>query len=51
MQKKSSGGSKPRIPLEHGGIQVNFCKNPNCENYAIPAAQTTGRGAQLSAVF
>lgn len=46
MQKKSSGGSKPRIPLEHGGIQVNFCKNPNCENYAIPAAQTTGRGAQ-----
>jgi len=46
VQKKSSGGSKPRIPPEHGGIQVNFCKNPDCENYAIPAAQTTGRGAQ-----
>jgi transposase-like protein len=30
----------------HGGIQVNFCKNPVCENYGIPAAQFTGRGAQ-----
>ncbi len=27
-------------------VQVNFCKNSNCENYGIPAAQTTGRGAQ-----
>lgn len=36
----------PRIPPEHGGIQVNFCKNPHCENYGIPAAQSTGRGAQ-----
>ena len=46
MQKKSSGGSTPRIPPACGGIQVNFCKNPHCENYGIPAAQTTGRGAQ-----
>ncbi len=36
----------PRIPPEHGGIQVNFCKNPLCENYGTPAAQKTGRGAQ-----
>jgi hypothetical protein len=36
----------PRIPPEHGGIQVNFCKNPHCENYGTPGAQTTGRGAQ-----
>ena len=36
----------PRIPPKHGGIQVNFCKNPHCENYGIPAAQTTGCGAQ-----
>ncbi len=36
----------PRIPPEHGGIQVNFCKNPRCENYGTPAAQKTGRGAQ-----
>ena len=46
MQKKSSEDLKPRIPLEYDGIQVNFCKNPECENYGIPAAQTTGRGAQ-----
>jgi transposase-like protein len=46
VRKKSSGDSKPRIPLEHGGIQVNFCKNPECENYGIPAGPATGRGAQ-----
>ena len=46
MQKKSSGGSTTRIPAACGGIQVNFCKNPACENYGIPAAQTTGRGTQ-----
>jgi transposase-like protein len=46
MQKKYSEGSMPRIPLEHGGIQVNFCKNPRCENYGTPGAQTTGRGTQ-----
>lgn len=28
-----------RIPLEHNGIQYNFCKNPKCENYGIPATQ------------
>ena len=46
MQKKSSGGSRHRIPPACDGIQVNFCKNPACENYGVPAAQTTGRGAQ-----
>jgi transposase-like protein len=46
VQKKSSGGSTPRIPPEHSGIQVNFCKNPECENYGIAADQCTGRGAQ-----
>ena len=46
MQKKYSEGSMPRIPLEHGGIQVNFCKNPRCENYGTPGAQITGRGTQ-----
>jgi transposase-like protein len=46
VQKKSSEDSKPRIPPEHSGIQVNFCKNPECENYGIPAARRTGRGTQ-----
>ena len=46
MEKKSSGRSMPRIPPEHGGIQVNFCKNPDCKNYGTPAAQITGRGTR-----
>ena len=36
----------PRIPPAHGGIQINFCKNPRCENYGTAAAQITGRGAK-----
>lgn len=39
---------QPRIPLEVAGIQVNFCKNPNCPNYGVPAdtaKQPRGRGA------
>jgi len=32
-----------RIPPEFGGIRDNFCKNLDCENYGIPAAQITGR--------
>lgn len=26
-----------RIPLEFNGVQINFCKNPECENFGIPA--------------
>jgi len=43
--------TSPRIPLEAGGIQVNFCKNPNCANYAIPASvekQPRGRGNKIA---
>lgn len=39
----------PRIPLEVAGIQVNFCKNPNCPNYGVPAdtaKQPRGPGAK-----
>lgn len=25
-----------RIPPEFNGVQVNFCKNPECENFGIP---------------
>jgi transposase-like protein len=46
MQKKSSADGRLRIPLASCGIQVNFCKNPRCPNYGVPAAQTTGRGSQ-----
>ena len=32
-----SSSPKYRIPPESGGIQINFCKNPNCENFGVPA--------------
>jgi transposase-like protein len=47
MQKKSSATSTlnhPRIPLEHGGVQVNYCKSPVCVNYGVPPEQTSMRG-------
>ena len=37
-----------RVPMEFGTIQVNFCKNPQCQNFGIPAStmrQPRGRGA------
>lgn len=34
----------PRVPADHGGVQVNFCKNPTCANFGIPAAQASVRG-------
>lgn len=38
----------PRVPIEHDGVQVNFCKNPTCANFGVPAAQASvrGRGAR-----
>jgi transposase-like protein len=37
-----------RVPVEVGAIQVNFCKNPQCQNFGIPAStikQPRGRGS------
>ena len=48
MSKKSFQKKQPRIPLEVSGIQVNFCKNPICTNYGVPAStkkQPRGPGA------
>lgn len=30
------------MPAEADGIQVNFCKNPACQNYGIPALDNSG---------
>ena len=30
---------KQRIPPAYNGIQVNFCKNPKCSNFGIPALE------------
>ena len=34
----------PRIPVEVNGIQYNFCKNPKCSQFGVPASQETVRG-------
>lgn len=37
-----------RVPVEVGKIQVNFCKNPHCQNFGVPASpkrQPRGKGA------
>lgn len=30
---------KPRIPQAVNGIQINFCKNPRCANFGVPARE------------
>ena len=45
---KGSNLLDERVPKEVGTIQVNFCKNPQCKNFGIPAStirQPRGRGA------
>lgn len=49
MSVPTNSGPKQRIPLEVEGIQVNFCKNPNCANYGIPASAESQRGKEAKA--
>lgn len=49
LPEDTSKASKLRIPSEVDGIQVNFCKNPICTNFGIPASQTSSRGAATRA--
>lgn len=44
MGKKSSAEVKPRIPSAVDGIQVNFCKNPICANFGMPAVESRSLG-------
>jgi len=41
---KSSSRRKTRVPPEKNGLQVNFCKNPRCANFGVPALQTKPLG-------
>ena len=37
-----------RIPGEIDGIQVNFCKNPRCPNFGVPAStEQQPRGSKV----
>jgi len=42
-EKISSAGKAPRVPPPVDGIQVNFCKNPRCPNYGVPALDRVSR--------
>jgi transposase-like protein len=49
MSVSTNGEALPRIPREIDGIQVNFCKNPNCANFGVAASsekQPKGPGAR-----
>ena len=48
MQRGRPGIERPRIPPEVEGIQANFCKNPGCANFGVPAidAPQKGKGIQ-----
>lgn len=35
---KGSNQLDERVPVEAGTIQVNFCKNPHCQNFGVPAS-------------
>lgn len=37
MSEISSGAQRLRLPLPVGTFSVNFCKNPCCRNFGIPA--------------
>lgn len=44
MAKNILGIKPSRIPPAVSGIQVNFCKNPACRNFGVPAEErATGR--------
>lgn len=47
---KQETGGQGRIPLEHFGLQVNFCRNPACANFGVPplSAVDLGRAAKIS---
>jgi len=35
----------PRVPVAHKhGININFCKNQNCNNFGIPIEETVHKG-------
>lgn len=49
MSAPTNSDTTPRIPPPVNGIQVNFCKNPTCANFGVPASvekQRRGPGAK-----
>lgn len=40
----NSSNNNPRIPVDVAGFQYNFCKNPNCTQFGLPASQNKNHG-------
>lgn len=39
-----SGKKTPRVPVSSHGININFCKNPSCNNFGIPIEEKSLKG-------
>lgn len=48
QEKKSPDSKRPRIPPAASGIQINFCKNPRCDNFGVPPRLNVTRGRPTS---
>lgn len=44
LLKKSEGSINLRLPRPFNGVNVNFCRNPLCANFGVPAELEDGRG-------
>lgn len=43
-QNTQSTPATPRVPLAAHGVDVNFCRNPKCQNFGTPIPQFASRG-------
>jgi len=52
MASSAEGGEPNPVPDEYIGIQVNFCRNPTCANFGVPASpQPAARGPGAQNVY
>lgn len=42
--KRKQVGGQGRIPVDFEGLQLNFCRNLECENFGIPPLPVSGSG-------
>lgn len=42
--KRKQVGGQGRIPVDFEGLQLNFCRNLECDNFGIPPLPVSGSG-------
>ena len=46
IQQNPRKKKTPRVPVSHEhGININFCKNPNCPNFGVPVEKAAQEGS------